>query len=239
LTLADHAHNVSALMIGRRRETPQAMLPLAPGLTWTIGLPHVLGINFNLANIWGLPLIIGTSAEFGLNVMLRYLEGRAHGGPLVARSTVTAVALNGVIMTGGFGGLMVASHRGIFSLGLLLTVGTACGVFASLIVLPVALRLLTRQSVRPAESKRTPSARHGIEDRFNAAESRLDGIPAAPDPIREPHHGSRRVAAEDRRLRGWTFRPPSSVDQRGPAATGTRPSRRDLHALRRRRGSGS
>jgi uncharacterized protein len=75
---------------------------------------------------------------------------------------------------GGFGSLMIASHRGIFSLGLLLTVGTACGMFASLVVLPVALRLLTRQSLRPAESERTPFARHGEEDRFDVAESRLD-----------------------------------------------------------------
>ena len=55
--------------------------------------PHagLSGLKFNLANVWGLPLIIGTSAEFGLNVILSYLEGRSHGGPLVARSTVMAV----------------------------------------------------------------------------------------------------------------------------------------------------
>ena len=51
---------------------------------------RVFGLQFNLANVWGLPLIIGTSAEFGLNVMMRYLEGRDQR-PLVARSTVMAV----------------------------------------------------------------------------------------------------------------------------------------------------
>jgi len=168
---------LSALMIGHRRETLLAMLPLALGLTWTIGLLHVFGITFNLANIWGLPLIIGTSAEFGLNVVLRYLEGRAYGGPLVARSTVTAVALNGLIMMGGFGSLMVASHRGIFSLGLLLTVGTACGVFASLVILPVALRLLTRQSEQPAETTRALSDRHEGGDRLDVTARGLDARP--------------------------------------------------------------
>jgi len=133
---------LSVLMLGRRRETLLAMIPLALGLAWTIGLLHLFGMTFNLANIWALPLIIGTSAEFGLNVVLRHLEGRAHGGPLVARSTVVAVGLNGLIMMGGFGSLMIASHQGIFSLGLLLTVGTACGVLASLVVVPVGLRLL-------------------------------------------------------------------------------------------------
>jgi uncharacterized protein len=130
------------LMIHRLRESLLAILPLVLGLLWTIGLMHVFGIKFNLANVWGLPLIIGTSAEFGLNIIVRYMEGRRHGGPLVARSTVMAVALNGITTMVGFGSLMTAAHQGIFSLGLLLTIGSACGLLASLVVLPVILRLI-------------------------------------------------------------------------------------------------
>ncbi len=129
-------------MIRRLKESALALLPLVVGLVWTIGLMHLFGLKFNLANVWGLPLIIGTSAEFGLNVVMRYIEGRAHGGPLVARSTVMAVALNGVTTMVGFGSLMIASHQGIFGLGLLLTLGSACALVASLVVLPVILRLL-------------------------------------------------------------------------------------------------
>jgi len=142
---------LSLLMIRRWRETLLALLPLVLGLLWTLGLMKVFGIRFNLANIWGLPLIIGTSAEFGLNMMFRYLEGRSHGGPLVARSTVMAVALSGVQTMVGFGSLMIATHRGIFSLGMLLTIGMACGLAASLIVLPVVLRGMLRRSERLAE----------------------------------------------------------------------------------------
>jgi hopanoid biosynthesis associated RND transporter like protein HpnN len=142
---------LSLRMIRRWRETLLALLPLVLGLLWTIGLMHVFGIRFNLANIWGLPLIIGTSAEFGLNVVLRYLEGRSHGGPLVARSTVMGVALSGGQTMVGFGSLMIATHQGIFSLGVLLTIGMACGLVASLVVLPVTLRGLSRRSGRLAE----------------------------------------------------------------------------------------
>ena len=67
------------------------------------------------------------SAEFGLNVMFRYLEGRAYGGPLLARSTLLGVVLYGLTTIVGFGSLLIAAHRGIFSLGLLLTIGCACG----------------------------------------------------------------------------------------------------------------
>ncbi len=52
----------------------------------------------------------------------------------------------------GFASLMVAHHRGIFGLGLLLTIGTAASLVASLVVLPVLLRrfgVLTIRAVRP------------------------------------------------------------------------------------------
>jgi hopanoid biosynthesis associated RND transporter like protein HpnN len=149
---------LTILMIRRWREAALAMLPLALGLLWTIGLMHLFELKFNLANVWGLPLIIGISAEFGLNVVLRYLEGRSHGGPLVARSTVMGVALNGITTMVGFGSLMVAAHRGIFGLGLLLTIGSACGLVASLVVLPVILRLVTRAPAAAAESLPRSSA---------------------------------------------------------------------------------
>ncbi|HAM54949.1 MAG TPA: hypothetical protein DCQ64_05925 [Candidatus Rokubacteria bacterium] len=146
-------------MIRRVRETLLALLPLVLGLVWTIGLMRLFGLQFTLANVWGLPLIIGTSAEFGLNVVMRYLEGREHGGPLVARSTVMAVALNGLTTIVGFGSLMIAHHRGIFGLGLLLTIGAACALLASLVVLPVVLRMIPRHAAQPVgDSISTSSA---------------------------------------------------------------------------------
>jgi uncharacterized protein len=139
-------------MLRRVRETVLSLIPLALGLVWTIGLMWLLDLKFTLANVWGLPLIIGTSAEFGLNMVMNYMEGREHGGPLVARSTVMAVILNGLTTIVGFGCLMISRHQGIYGLGLLLTVGAACALIASLVVLPVVLRLMPRPAVQPAEA---------------------------------------------------------------------------------------
>jgi hopanoid biosynthesis associated RND transporter like protein HpnN len=149
---------LSILMIRRLRESLLGLVPMVLGVLWTVGLMQAFGIKFNLANIWGLPLIIGTAAEFGLNVILSHLEGRAHGGPLVARSAVLGVALNGITTMVGFGSLMIASHQGIFSLGLLLTLGSACGLVAALIVLPVVLKLLMKPVEQQAEPIEKPSA---------------------------------------------------------------------------------
>ena len=147
---------LAALMLRRGKETLLALLPLVLALLWTIGLMRIFQLQFTMANVWGLPLIVGASAEFGLNVIVRYLEGHGHGGPLIARSTIMAVALNGVTTMVGFGSLMIARHQGIFGLGLLLTIGAFCALLASLVVLPVILRLLARSS---AASAAAPVAR--------------------------------------------------------------------------------
>jgi hypothetical protein len=86
-----------------------------------------------------------------LNIVLRYMEGRDHGGPLIARSTMMAVLVNGLTTVVGFGSLMIADHRGIFGLGLLLTLGTVTSLLAALIVLPVLLRMVPTRPAPPAE----------------------------------------------------------------------------------------
>jgi len=134
---------VMAIMLRRVRETVLALLPLLLGIVWTAGLMHVFHLKFNLGNIFGIPLIIGAASEYGLNLVLRYLEGRDQGGPLVARSTVMGVLVAGLTNITGFGSLMLAHHRGIYGLGLLLTLGTASTLVAALIVLPVVLRVTT------------------------------------------------------------------------------------------------
>lgn len=131
---------VTALMLRRARETLLALLPLGLGLTWTLGLMWVFDLPFNLGNVFALPLIVGAAAEYGLNLVARFIEGRDHGGPLLARSTMTAVLVNGFTTMIGFGSLMLADHRGIYGLGLLLTLGATSNLVAALIVLPVLLQ---------------------------------------------------------------------------------------------------
>ena len=131
---------VTAVILKRARSTALALAPLVLGVLWTLGFMHVFDLEFNLANVWALPLIIGTAAEFGLNIFMRFQEGRDTGTPPLAQSTVMAVVLNGFTTMAGFASLMVAHHRGIFGLGLLLTVGMIASLIAALAVLPVLLR---------------------------------------------------------------------------------------------------
>jgi hopanoid biosynthesis associated RND transporter like protein HpnN len=149
---------LSWLMLRKVRETIFALIPLALGMLWTVGSMHLFDLKFNLANVWGIPLIVGTGAEFGLNMTMRYMEGRRHGGPFVARSTVMAVIVNGLTTIAGFGSLMIADHRGIFGLGLLLTIGMAASLISSLLVLPVLFRHLGHKVEEESQVIRLPAA---------------------------------------------------------------------------------
>jgi uncharacterized protein len=146
---------LTALTLRRVRETILALLPLALGMTWTAGLMYLFDVKLNLGNVFGIPLMLGAAAEFGVNIVMRFMEDREHGGgPLIARSTMMAVFINGLTTVVGYGSLMLAAHRGIYGLGLLLTLGTGASLVAALVVLPVLLRLFgsppkTRPAVTP------------------------------------------------------------------------------------------
>jgi hopanoid biosynthesis associated RND transporter like protein HpnN len=139
------------LMLRRVRETLLALLPLSLGLVWTMGLMYVFNLKFNLGNVFGLPLIIGAAAEYGVVIVARFMEGREHGGALVARSTLMGVLVSGLTTITGFGTLLMARHQGIYGLGLLLTLGSVTSLIAALVVLPVLLRLW-----HPAPTARRP-----------------------------------------------------------------------------------
>src|SRR5204862_7483342 len=96
----------TAAILRSVRGTALALSPLGLGVLWTLGFMHVFGLEFTLANVWALPLIIGTAAEFGLNMYVRFQEGRDTGGPTLARSTVMAAALDGPTTMAGLASLM-------------------------------------------------------------------------------------------------------------------------------------
>ncbi|MGA9458296.1 MAG: MMPL family transporter [Desulfobaccales bacterium] len=118
-----------------------AFIPLVVGTGLTLILMWALNLSFNQANVLFLPLILGEGVEFGIIILTRWqLEESARRIALPA-STAKGVALAALTTTVGFGSLMISGHEGIFSLGLLATVGSLSVLVASLIILPAFLRL--------------------------------------------------------------------------------------------------
>jgi len=112
--------------------------------------------------VWALPLIVGAAAEYGLVVTLRDRESGADGGPLPV-STVTAVLLNGLTNLAGFGSLMLSHHRGMFGLGLLLSIGALASLLSSLVILPALLRMRAARTIDHRHQRRmTMNVRHTL-----------------------------------------------------------------------------
>ena len=124
------------------RHTFLAMLPLGLGMLQLFGILGLLEIPLNPANMIVLPLILGIGIDDGVHVLhdFRRQRGRYQMSP----STASAVLITSLTTMVGFGSLMIASHRGLQSLGRVLTIGVSCCLFASLIMLPAVLIWATR-----------------------------------------------------------------------------------------------
>ena len=117
-----------------------AVLPLVVGMAQTLGLMGLLGIDLNPANLIGIPLILGIAVDYGVHVVHDALE--RPGRYAISASTANSVLVDALTTILGFGALMVASHRGLESLGRVLTLGVTTCTLTSLVFLPALLRIL-------------------------------------------------------------------------------------------------
>jgi hypothetical protein len=164
-----------------------ALVPLALGTVWTLGLMGWLGVPFNAANLLLLPLIVGVVIDNGIYLMHRVRERREGADARVplAPSAAKAITLASLTNIAGFGSLMLSSHRGIWSLGFVVALGVLCLWIASVTTLPSLLRLLAPRA--PAD--RVGQVSVPWADRLSRFREALrDGAarPSGATPVRRP-----------------------------------------------------
>lgn len=100
------------------------------------------GLTLNPANFIAIPLLLGIGVDNAVHLLHPWLRGEsledilAHcGRPIVLNSATSMI---------GFGGLVAASHKGLYSLGWVMTAGVFWCMVASLLVVPGGLDLLRR-----------------------------------------------------------------------------------------------
>jgi len=144
------------LMFRGALSTILALVPLLVGSVWTLGMMVLFGVQFNMANLLFLPLIIGIGIDNGVHIVHSFRAIGKYEGESVplARSTAKAISLAALTTIVGFGSLMISSHRGIYSLGLLVVLGVGSVLVASLTTLPSLLAILG-----PAGSGQTAASR--------------------------------------------------------------------------------
>jgi hopanoid biosynthesis associated RND transporter like protein HpnN len=162
------------------RPTFLALIPLAVGSLWILGFMGLFHVTFNVANLIVLPLIMAPAVESGIMIVYRYREERrTRQRPLpLPQSTGQAVVFSSLSTIIGFGSLMISHHRGIFSIGLLLTLGVASVLLASITTLPSLLSILSSRSRKRAD---VPSERGSLSPIGSTV---ITGLPRQPWPAR-------------------------------------------------------
>lgn len=133
--------------------TLAAISVLVLGLPMLVALMGLLGINWNFANFFGLPILIGAGHEYGVFLVHRYREAARDPRRVWTRWDVadSAMLLCAYITCAAFGFFaLLAHHKGLRSLGVVMTLGTACIYLAGLLALRplLILRLRSRQQSR-------------------------------------------------------------------------------------------
>ena len=124
------------------------LAPLAGGLMM-FGIFSIAHIDLNPANLLVLPLVLGIGVNYGVQVMHDY---RSRTGPYeMSGSVFNTLVLTAATSIVGFGSMMIASHRGLFSLGLALAIGISSCLFVALVLLPSLLMVISR----PAKAARS------------------------------------------------------------------------------------
>ncbi|HBA88770.1 MAG TPA: transporter [Geobacter sp.] len=121
--------------------TAIGLIPLAVGVLFMVSGMWLFGISFNSANIIVMPLILGIAVDSGIYIINRFRREEGSAASVVTSSTGVGVFLNTLTIMASFGALMVARHQGVFSIGVVMSLGMVACQIAFMITLPAVLTL--------------------------------------------------------------------------------------------------
>jgi hypothetical protein len=124
------------------RDAILATVPLVFGGAWLLEAMGALGWEFNLANLFAVPIIIGMGVDNGVNMLYRWREERDKSSLILTKAVGKSVTICSLTTIAAFAALITANHRGISSLGWVLSLGVGFILVATFIVLPALFELL-------------------------------------------------------------------------------------------------
>lgn len=154
--LAYAALAIAVLLLGLWRSVADAALAMTPlvfaSLT-TAAAAVLLGLPFNYADVIVLPLLLGIGVDSGIHLVHRVRHELPVAEGVMHSSTARAVLFSALTTLASFGSLGFSTHRGIATLGQLLTLGVAMMLLANLILLPALLAWIGGVSPRRARTR--------------------------------------------------------------------------------------
>lgn len=129
------------------RWTLIALIPLLMGMLFTFGIMLIFGLKFNFYNIIVLPAILGIGEDSGVHLAKRYIEEGRNSMWKVLSSTGQHVSVGSLTTMLGFTGLLFTSHPGLFSIGLMATLGIGMTWLTSITFLPALIQWLENRDL--------------------------------------------------------------------------------------------
>ena len=133
-------------------------MPVVIGFIWMFGVMWLIGVDVNAANIMVLPLLFGIGVDSGVHILHRYRQDQVSRPLGLTAGTGKGVTITSLTTMIGFGSMISASHRGIQSLGIVVTIGIGLTLVACWVVMPAWLEL--RQRRREAQSRQPVMTDH-------------------------------------------------------------------------------
>jgi hopanoid biosynthesis associated RND transporter like protein HpnN len=121
------------------------LVPLVVGILFMVAGMWLCGISFNSANIIVMPLVLGIAVDSGIYIINRFRREDGSAASVVLSSTGVGVLLNTLTIMASFGALMVAHHQGVFSIGVVMSLGMVACQIAFMITLPAVLTLVGKK----------------------------------------------------------------------------------------------
>jgi hopanoid biosynthesis associated RND transporter like protein HpnN len=173
---------VCVLLLIDFRNLRDCLLALLPPLAGTALMFGVLGmyhIDLNPANLIVLPLVVGLGVDGGVHVIHDFRSQKQKGRYSPSASVINAILVNSTTTMVGFGSMMIAAHRGLYSLGLVLTIGVGTCLLVSIILVPALLTLISSRRAAADASAGDLAAEAGAAPAVGA---RLPAIPVVEVP---------------------------------------------------------
>jgi len=140
-----------------------AILNLAVGLIWAIGLTAILVKSLNIMTSMVMVILIGLGIDFSIHIISIFTESRSIGKPIDQSIEDTFLKSGKGILTGGlttcaaFFALIISSSRGMKEVGIVSSVGLLAILIVTFLFLPSLLVLRERHLEKKLAERRIKS----------------------------------------------------------------------------------
>ncbi len=137
------------LSVRRWVDVALVLTPILLGGLLTGAVTVLLDMPFHFANIIALPVLLGTSVDASIHMLLRFRAAPPGTGAILGTSTARAIVTSALTNMCGFGTLALSQHPGTADMGILLTLGILSTLVCTLVLLPGLLRLVGSRGSAP------------------------------------------------------------------------------------------